>query len=145
MSINSDGFHTPLVGSDKNNLRKYTEDEVPSKEPPRGSNESLGGDTGSTRLATRKHMFNKRRLINDVAFALAVIGFILMIVETELFMQKVFDRQDTASIVIKSCITVTTVMLLFTVLCYNYVDWQLYMYTNSIEVNETEICTPVQY
>ena len=139
MSINNDGFHTPLVGSDKKQLRRYTEDEASpraSSKPAGGRPCPPGGDTGSSRLATRKHMFNKRRTINDVAFGLAAIGFVLMVVETELFMEKVFDRTDTPSIVMKACITVTTVLLLLTVLFYHRVDWQLYMYTNSVEVRQ---------
>ena len=90
-------------------------------------------DNVGYRLAKRKELFQRRKVICDFALGFALLGIILMIVETELCMAGVYKKSDTPSLLIKSCITISTVTLLGFVLWYHMLDIKLYMCDNSLE------------
>ncbi len=90
-------------------------------------------DNVGYRLAKRKELFQRRKVICDFALGFAMIGIILMVVETELCMAGVYTKSDTPSLLIKSCITISTVTLLGFVLWYHMLDIKLYMCDNSLE------------
>ena len=90
-------------------------------------------DNVGYRLAKRKELFQRRKIICDFALSFALLGIILMIVETELYMARVYTKSDTPSLLIKSCISISTVTLLGFVLWYHMLDIKLYMCDNSLE------------
>ncbi len=90
-------------------------------------------DNVGYRLAKRKELFQRRKVICDFALGFALLGIVLMIVETELYMAGVYRKSDTPSLLIKSCITISTVTLLGFVLWYHILDIKLYMCDNSLE------------
>ncbi|XP_064636872.1 small conductance calcium-activated potassium channel protein 2-like [Lineus longissimus] len=86
------------------------------------------------RLAKRKKVFVKRRVLNDIAVTFAMLGILLMIIETELsMMSRVYVKSDATSYFLKSCITVSTVVLLVLTVWYHATDIQLFMITNSLD------------
>ncbi len=90
-------------------------------------------DNVGYRLAKRKELFQRRKVICDFALGFALLGIVLMIVETELVMADVYTKSDTPSLLIKSCISISTVTLLGFVLWYHMLDIKLYMCDNSLE------------
>ncbi len=90
-------------------------------------------DNVGYRLAKRKELYQRRKVICDFALGFALIGIILMIVETELYMAHVYTKSDTPSLLIKSCITISTVTLLGFIIWYHALDVKLFMCDNSVE------------
>ncbi|CAD5123996.1 unnamed protein product [Dimorphilus gyrociliatus] len=90
-------------------------------------------DNVGYRLAKRKELFHRRMIISDFALFFAVVGIILMIIETELFIDGVYLKSDTPSLLIKTCITVSTVTLLGFVVWYHILDVKLFMCDNSVD------------
>ena len=56
-----------------------------------------------------------------------------MVIETELYMNKVYTKDQTPSLLIKLCITISTVTLLGFVMWYHILDIKLFMCDNSLE------------
>lgn len=90
-------------------------------------------DNVGYRLAKRKELYQRRKVICDFALAFAIIGIVLMITETELLMAHVYTKSDTPSLLIKSCITISTVTLLGFIIWYHMLDIKLFMCDNSVE------------
>lgn len=90
-------------------------------------------DNVGYRLAKRKELYQRRKVICDFALGFALIGIVLMIVETELIMAMVYTKEDTPSILIKLCISITTMTLLGFVFWYHALDVKLFMCDNSVE------------
>ncbi len=90
-------------------------------------------DNVGYRLAKRKELFQRRKIICDFALGFAVLGIILMVVETELFMHDVYTKADTQSLIMKSCITISTMTLLGFILWYHVLDIKLFMCDNSLD------------
>ncbi|KAK3691359.1 hypothetical protein RRG08_036163 [Elysia crispata] len=85
------------------------------------------------RLALRKELYAKRKRICDVSLAMAVLGIVLMILETELAAAHIFSRSDTASILLKMCMTASTVALLIFIFIYHKLGVQLFTVNNSMD------------
>lgn len=66
-------------------------------------------------------------------FFLGVLGIILMIIENELSFNGVGHKDTTFSLLLKSTITFTTILLVGLVFCYHRVDIGLYCIDNSID------------
>ena len=90
-------------------------------------------DNVGYRLAKRKELFQRRKVICDFALAFAVIGIVLMVIETEMTMAHVYEKDETPSYLMKLCITISTVTLLGFVLWYHILDIKLFMCDNSLE------------
>lgn len=91
-------------------------------------------DNVGYRLAKRKELFKRRKIVCDFALGFAVVGILLMILETELFINEVYrSKSSTASLLLKLCITISTVTLLGFVLWYHILDVKLFMCDNSVE------------
>ncbi len=139
MDTSRDGYDTPLVGNAKGSLRMYTEETSQSGliQTDGASDRAQISDNSSSqsRLAKRRKLSNKKRIVNDVAFSFALLGFLLMIIETELFIAHVHDKTDVSSIVLKSIISVTTVILIVLVLWYHKIHLTIYKTANGIEVS----------
>ena len=114
----------PLVGRN-GGFQMYTQD---SLERPPGKYDNVG-----YRLAKRKLLFKRRKIVCDLALAFALIGIVLMVIETELYMNHVYTKDETPSILIKGCITLSTVTLLGFVMWYHILDIKLFMCDNSLE------------
>lgn len=114
----------PLVGRN-GGFQLYTQDSV---ERPPGKYDNVG-----YRLAKRKELFQRRKVVCDFALAFALIGIVLMVIETELYMHGEYTKDETPSLLVKLCITISTVTLLGFVLWYHILDIKLFMCDNSLE------------
>lgn len=114
----------PLVGRN-GGFAMYTQD---SSEKPERKYDNVG-----YRLAKRKELFKRRRVVCDFALFFALVGIVLMVAETELYMAGVYTKSDTPSLLVKSCITISTVTLLGFVIWYHALDVKLFMCDNSVE------------
>lgn len=85
------------------------------------------------RLGKRKLLFEKRRKISDYALIFAMVGVILMIVETEFSMSKVYDKSSIYSIIAKALITFTTLILVCLIFMYHVLNVKLFIIDNCIE------------
>ena len=103
----------------------YTQD---SQEKPERRYDNVG-----YRLAKRKELFQRRKVISDFALGFALAGIVLMILETELYMAGQYDKDETPSLLIKLCITISTMTLLGFIVWYHILDIKLYMCDNSLE------------
>lgn len=79
------------------------------------------------RLATRRTLFWKLRLISDITFGTALIGIALMIFETELILTGSISRDDPPAFYVKLAISSSTVILLGFLLWYHVVNTELDM------------------
>lgn len=77
------------------------------------------------RLGKRKLLFEKRRQISDYALIFAMTGVMLMIIETELSMSRVYSKSSVYSILIKGLITCTTLILVSLILLYHALEVQV--------------------
>ena len=114
----------PLVGTNGRS-QLYSED-IPAKRKRKFDNVGY-------RLAKRKELFQRRKVICDFALFFAIVGIILMMIETELFMAGVFKKDGTASLIMKFAISLSTVTLLGFILWYHALDVKLYMSDNSLD------------
>ncbi|XP_076103258.1 small conductance calcium-activated potassium channel protein 1-like isoform X3 [Mytilus galloprovincialis] len=85
------------------------------------------------RLGKRKTLYEKRRKISDYCLVIGISGIVLMIVETELTMAKVYDKESHYSIVLKSIICISTIILLGLILAYHALEIQLFAVDNCVE------------
>ena len=85
------------------------------------------------RLAKRKKLYRKRRILCDVALALGILGIILMILEEELYVNHVFGKDQMPSMLIKSFISASTFLLISANIWYHSVDIDLFMIDNSMD------------
>ncbi|XP_005090058.2 small conductance calcium-activated potassium channel protein-like [Aplysia californica] len=85
------------------------------------------------RLALRKELYAKRKKICDASLAMALVGIVLMIVETELAAAEVIRRTDITSIFLKMCVTASTVALLIFIFMYHKMGVQLFTVNNSMD------------
>lgn len=81
---------------------------------PAGNGRPLG-----KRLQLRHELMVTRRLVVDIVCALALIGIILMMIETEIFLFHHSERTDDIVFIFKICISASTVLLLLGI-CVNY-------------------------
>ena len=115
----------PLVGRN-GGFQMYGQDGRPGR--PERKYDNVG-----YRLAKRKELYQRRKVICDFALGFAMIGIILMVVETELYMARIYNKSDTPSLLMKSCITISTATLLGFVIWYHVLDVKLFMCDNSVE------------
>jgi hypothetical protein len=85
------------------------------------------------RLGRRKVLLNRRRLIVNIEFTLAMVGILFMLVETELFIRGVITKSSIVSIVLKSLISVTTLALFGAVIAYHVTGVDIRRTENGID------------
>ncbi|XP_064629323.1 small conductance calcium-activated potassium channel protein-like [Lineus longissimus] len=125
----------PLVNSN-GGFPKYTEgsmDEEDPDKPRKMEKRGLRFEHVGHRLAKRKELFCKRRIICDFALAFALFGIGLMVIETEMYANKVYGKEDLPSLMMKSFISISTVILLGFIVWYHWLDIQLFMIDNGME------------
>ena len=132
----------PLVNAN-GRFQKYMDtgdDEDPEKRPIKVTKRSLRFEHVGHRLARRKELFAKRKIICDFALIFALIGIVLMIIETELYeglkdqnRKRIYEKSGPTSIFMKSFISITTAILLGFVAWYHWLDIQLFMIDNGLD------------
>lgn len=101
--------------------------------------EETGGKHGTVdsgigeRLTTRGKLLKERRKIVDVQVFMALIGFVFMLVENELFYAGFITKLSTMSIVLKSFVSLSTVILLIAVVLYYVTEIKMRMTDNQID------------
>ncbi|ELT96822.1 hypothetical protein CAPTEDRAFT_22890, partial [Capitella teleta] len=88
------------------------------------------------RLAKRKGFFQRRKVVCDFALAFAILGIVLMIVETEISIAHITNgvaKDNLATLLLKTSISVSTATLLGFVVWYHILDVQLFMCDNSVD------------
>uniref|UniRef100_A0A8C5CM96 Calmodulin-binding domain-containing protein n=1 Tax=Gadus morhua TaxID=8049 RepID=A0A8C5CM96_GADMO len=84
------------------------------------------------RLVRRRALFERRQRLNDCALAVGIFGVVVMVMETELSWG-VYSKSSIYSIVLKSVISVSTVLLVGLIVAYHCCEVQLYMHDNGAE------------
>ena len=77
--------------------------------------------------------FYSRRMISDVRCCFGLLGIVLMIIENELAFNGVDHKNTTFSLLLKSTITFTTILLVGLVFFYHRIDVNLYCVDNSVD------------
>ena len=126
----------PLVNRTNGKYNKYVEeDNISASSSGDAMTSALGitsrFDNIGYKLGRRKQLVNRRRMIVNVEFTMAMLGIILMLVETELFIQGVVTKTSPGSIIIKSVISLTTIVLLCAIISYHVTGIKLQMTDNS--------------
>ncbi|XP_078316334.1 small conductance calcium-activated potassium channel protein 2-like isoform X2 [Crassostrea virginica] len=85
------------------------------------------------RLGKRKTLYERRRKISDYCLVLGMAGILIMILETELVMAKVYFKDSYYSLVLKSIISLSTFFLIGLILAYHAVEIQLFAIDNCVE------------
>lgn len=126
----------PLVSKANGKYSRYVENEdsVSSGSPQQTAfGITSRYDNIGFKLARRKNLINRRRMIVNIEFAMALLGIVLMLIETECFIRGVFTKSDAGSIVIKLVISFSTLVLLVAIILYHVTGIQLQMADNSWE------------
>ncbi|KAL8603382.1 hypothetical protein ACOMHN_004233 [Nucella lapillus] len=89
--------------------------------------------TVGSRLVRRKELYLKRRQLSDVSLTLALLGIILMMVETELVAHLFITRADVTSFVMKLVVTLSTLGCVGVTGWYHVLDVRLFTINNSME------------
>ena len=90
-------------------------------------------DISHTRTGKRKNLWKSLRKTNDIAFGLALFGFILMLFDAEMTFDDYYDEGGIASNCIKSFITISTVFLVYFIVRFHMIDIQLDMLNHNIQ------------
>lgn len=132
----------PLVNAN-GRFPKYMEtndDEELERKPHKLTKRSLRFEHVGHRLARRKELFAKRKIICDFALLFALVGIVLMVIETELYEgirnengKRIYEKDGLTSILIKSFISITTAILLGFIAWYHWLDIQLFMIDNGLD------------
>lgn len=77
------------------------------------------------RLGSRKKLYDKKRLICDYAFILALVGIFLMVLETELTINNAYDKSSYYSFTLKYFISFSTFGLLIFIMYYHIIDMKV--------------------
>ncbi|UJR21759.1 hypothetical protein I4U23_024834 [Adineta vaga] len=85
------------------------------------------------RLGRRKLLFEQRRQASDYALLFAMIGLFLMVLEQEVTMAKIYDKKHWCSLLVKSCISLSTIILVAMIILYHTLEVKLFMIDNCLE------------
>lgn len=136
----------PLVDRRNGKYNKYMEEENTSQSDlVTNLTPTSKFDNISYRLSRRKKLIKRRRHVVSVEFALALLGIVFMLIETELFFQGVTTKSDAISLILKACISISTVFLLIMVMAYHITGIQLHMTDNSLEDWRLAVTFPWTY
>ncbi|XP_052817839.1 small conductance calcium-activated potassium channel protein 2-like isoform X4 [Mya arenaria] len=145
----------PLVNKINGKYNRYmeTDDSISSPDsnaPEAGNMSATFGvsnrfDNIGYKLARRKQLINRRRMIVNVEFAMAMLGIMLMLLETEFFIRGVFTKSDAGSIILKTGISISTFALLVAIMFYHITGIQIQMTDNSWEDWRLAMNFPMTY
>ncbi|XP_033112620.1 small conductance calcium-activated potassium channel protein 1-like isoform X2 [Anneissia japonica] len=86
-------------------------------------------NTPSYRLGIRKSIFEKRKRLSDYALIVGMFGIVVMIIETELSWF-IYSKSSPFSTVLKSLISLSTVVLLVLIVMYHCREIKLFLVDN---------------
>ncbi|KAH3771229.1 small conductance calcium-activated potassium channel protein 2-like [Dreissena polymorpha] len=92
---------------------------IPASIPGNGHSQTLG-----QRLERRCQLIKMRRIVIDVVCGLALLGIVLMVIETEFYVFQT-DKSGTVSFAIKIGISVSTLVLLVGICYHYYIDLKI--------------------
>ncbi|PAA74059.1 hypothetical protein BOX15_Mlig020030g2 [Macrostomum lignano] len=103
-----------------------------------GDNDGAGHDERPSknvgyRLGRRRQLYEKRKRLSDYALAFGMFGIFVMILETELTMAKLYEKVDVYSTILRSLISISTLVLVALILGYHALEIQLFSIDNCIE------------
>uniref|UniRef100_A0A1I8JL70 Cytochrome b561 domain-containing protein n=1 Tax=Macrostomum lignano TaxID=282301 RepID=A0A1I8JL70_9PLAT len=103
-----------------------------------GDNDGAGHDERPSknvgyRLGRRRQLYEKRKRLSDYALAFGMFGIFVMVLETELTMAKLYEKVDVYSTILRSLISISTVVLVALILGYHALEIQLFSIDNCIE------------
>ncbi|XP_069137249.1 small conductance calcium-activated potassium channel protein 1-like [Argopecten irradians] len=127
MSYTSEDAGAALVGVNSE-LGKYGME--PKQQPETKSSKP---NPVGYRLGKRKTLYERRRKISDYCLVFGMGGIVLMIVETELTMANVYLKDHVCSFVLKSLISLSTLILVCLILAYHALEIQLFAIDNCVE------------
>lgn len=90
-------------------------------------------ETSGGRLIRRQQLFYIRRVTSDYALFFATVGIVLMIVENEMSAAQVYGKGSHMSLILKTLILLSTVILVALVVKFHVHEVQLFMNANSAE------------
>ena len=79
---------------------------------------AVGCKTEISRRLKKINLNNNKKKVAALAMLLGLFGLILMIIENELYMHNVYSKSSTASYLMKSTISLSTVLLLVSLVYY---------------------------
>ena len=125
----------PLVGRNGRKQQFHNHGSIESTDSNAGEKKRKARkfDNVGYRLAKRKELFQKRKVVCDFALVFALVGILLMVIETELSIEKVYYKYEVGSILVKTCISISTVIMLGFIVWYHWLDVKIYMIDNSLE------------
>ncbi|KAK4473210.1 hypothetical protein MN116_002746 [Schistosoma mekongi] len=85
------------------------------------------------RLGKRKRLFEKRCRISDFSLSFAVFGILVMLIENEFIFAGVYKKDSIYSFITKSCISISTCILLGLILAYHVYVIKIFSCDDSIE------------
>uniref|UniRef100_A0A1I8GZA0 CaMBD domain-containing protein n=1 Tax=Macrostomum lignano TaxID=282301 RepID=A0A1I8GZA0_9PLAT len=85
------------------------------------------------RLGRRRELYEKRKRLSDYALGFGMFGIAVMVLETELFMAKQYDKSAVYSTVLRSLISISTLALVGLIFAYHALEIQLFSIDNCIE------------
>ncbi|CAH8463222.1 unnamed protein product [Schistosoma turkestanicum] len=85
------------------------------------------------RLGKRKRLFEKRCRISDFSLSFAVFGILVMLIETELTFAGVYEKDSIYSFITKTCVSISTCILLGLILAYHVYVIKIFSCDDSIE------------
>ncbi|XP_033749598.1 small conductance calcium-activated potassium channel protein 1-like [Pecten maximus] len=127
MSYTSEDAGAALVGVNSE-LGKYGMEQKQQPETKNSKPNPVG-----YRLGKRKTLYERRRKISDYCLVFGMGGIVLMIVETELTMANVYLKDHVCSFVLKSLISLSTLILVCLILAYHALEIQLFAIDNCVE------------
>lgn len=85
------------------------------------------------KLIIRGDLLKRRRKFVDVQVLMALIGILFMLVENELYLQECITKLSATSIILKSVVSVSTIILLFAVVMYYMTEIKLRLTDNELD------------
>ncbi|CAG5086049.1 Oidioi.mRNA.OKI2018_I69.PAR.g11095.t1.cds [Oikopleura dioica] len=85
------------------------------------------------RLGYRRTLFERRKRLSDYALIFGMFGIVIMVIETELSSDAVYNKSHTPSFVLKCLISLSTIILLGLIIAYHAREIQLFMIDNGAD------------
>ncbi|XP_048780527.1 small conductance calcium-activated potassium channel protein 2-like [Ostrea edulis] len=130
----------PLVDRTNGKYTKYVD-----KEESDGVFSLKSGMSVGERLTVREKLLKRRQRIVDVQLAMALLGFILMLVENEMYFLGYITKSSTMSVVLKSLVSLSTVVLLAAIIVYHMTEIKLRMTENHLNDWRLVVTFPYTY
>jgi len=85
------------------------------------------------RLGYRRTLFERRKRLSDYALIFGMFGIVIMVIETELSSDAVYNKSHAPSFLLKCLISLSTIILLGLIIAYHAREIQLFMIDNGAD------------